>query len=189
MTQNKYVKYTMPKLTFKTKTLATVIAVFSAVALPQLFHLLGKGLGIGTSLGEILLPMHLPVLMLGILAGPVAGIFVGLTAPFISHFLTGMPGEAMLVFIAIELMVYGAAIGLMKNVNIPTIAKVLVAQLTGRAVRAIAILVSVHLMGNTVIEPTIILTSVKVGLAGMLIQLVLLPLFVRIVGEAEENEH
>ena len=57
------------KLNIKVQTAATVIAVASAVALPQIFHLLGLVSNLGTSIGETFLPMHLPVIMAGLLAG------------------------------------------------------------------------------------------------------------------------
>ncbi|MBE6856363.1 MAG: ECF transporter S component, partial [Ruminococcus sp.] len=69
------VSITKQKPSLKSRTIATIVAVFSAVALPQIVHLLGRATGLGTALGEMLLPMHLPIILAGLLMGPyVAGI-------------------------------------------------------------------------------------------------------------------
>ena len=61
------------KLSAKAQTIAAVTAVIAAVALPQLFHIMGAMSGLGTKLGEVFLPMHLPVILVGLLAGPYSG--------------------------------------------------------------------------------------------------------------------
>lgn len=50
-----------------------LLAVLAAVAVTQVFHLLGAASGLGTALGEAFLPMHLPVILVGLLAGPYEG--------------------------------------------------------------------------------------------------------------------
>ena len=104
---DKAIKSTLVFKTVKTKTAATVISIAAAVALPQLFHLLGMVSNMGTSLGETFLPMHIAIFMVGLLAGPVAGIISGALAPLASILLTGMPSSAMLPFTIIELAMYG----------------------------------------------------------------------------------
>ena len=101
------------KLSVKAQTLAALIALVSAVALPQIFHLMGAVSGLGTSLGETFLPMHLPILAVGLLAGPWAGLAAGALAPLVSFGLTGMPAAAMLPFMMSELAVYGLVPGLL----------------------------------------------------------------------------
>lgn len=158
------------RLSLKTQTLAALAAIAGAVALPQLFHLFGS------SLGETFLPMHLPIMLAGLFAGPFAGAAAGILGPLCSFALSGMPGAAMLPFIVIELFTYGLCAGLLKNAPIPTLAKALVIQVSGRAVRAAAILSAVYLFGYQAINPAVILTSIAVGLPGILLQLCLLPL-------------
>ncbi len=58
---------TSKKLSVKTQTIGAFIALVSAVALPQLVHVIGAASGMGTSLGEIFLPMHLPIILMGFL--------------------------------------------------------------------------------------------------------------------------
>ena len=167
-----------PRLSIKAQTAAAAAAVVGSVALPQVFHVLGALSGLGTALGEIFLPMHLPIMLVGLLAGPYAGAVAGLLAPAVSFGLTAMPGAAMLPFMMIELCVYGLLAGLLRNVNAPTLAKVIAVQVGGRAVRAAAILLAVDVLHISKLPVSIILTSIKTGAFGLALQWVLLPLLV-----------
>ncbi len=177
------------ELSVKAQAVATFLAVLAAVVLPQLFHVMGRVSGLGTGLGEALLPMHLPVILVGLLAGAYAGGIAGLLAPVISFALTGMPGSVMLPFMVLELGVYGLTAGLLKNVKLPTIAKVLFVQMAGRAVKAAAILVSVCVIGNAGIKVASIWYSISTGIFGIILQLLLLPLIVAGVEKAVEHEN
>lgn len=165
-------------LSFKVQTLATLAAIISAVAMPQIFHVMGTVAGLGSALGEAFLPMHLPIILVGLLAGPYAGAVSGAVAPLISFALTGMPRIGLLPFMVIELCVYGLVSGVLRNSKMPTVVKVLIAQIAGRAVRAIAILISVNALGNTAINISIIWTSIAAGIFGIALQLVIIPLAV-----------
>ena len=188
MTHRMETTWEIPRLSLKAQTMATMVAVIAAVALPQFLHNLGLAVGSGSALGEIFLPMHLPILMVGVLAGPYAGLIAGVLAPIISYSLTGMPAMAMLPFITIEVAVYGFGAGLFRNVKIPTFGKVLLVQILGRAVRAVAILVTVYVLGNTVVKPAIILTSIKTGFAGIVLQWILIVAVVYLVQKTSEKE-
>ena len=63
---------TREKISLKAQAIGTIIALISAVALPQIIHVIGAVSGMGTSLGEALLPMHLPIILVGLLAGSYA---------------------------------------------------------------------------------------------------------------------
>lgn len=167
-----------PRLSVKLQTVATIVAIIGAVAVPQIFHLLGMISGTGTALGETFLPMHLPIMIVGLLAGPYAGAIAGLLGPLASFWLTSMPTAAMLPFMMIELCVYGFCAGLLRNIRIPVLVKVVLIQISGRAVRAAAILLSVYAFGNTQIKPAIIWTSIGKGIFGLVLQWVLLPLLI-----------
>ncbi len=138
----------------------------------------GAATGLGTALGEAFLPMHLPILLVGLLAGPYAGAVSGFLSPLLSFALSGMPRAAMLPFMMIELCVYGLATGLLRNVKMPTIGKVVAAQVAVRAVRAAAILLSVYAFGNSQIAVATIWTSIAAGLFGLVLQWAFLPLIV-----------
>ena len=164
------------KISVKKQTLAAAIAVIAAVAVPQLFHVMGLMFGLGTGLGETFLPMHLPILLVGLIAGPYAGAAAGLLGPLASFALTGMPGAVMLPFMMIELCAYGLISGMMRNVEIPCIIKVLAAQIGGRAIRGAAILISVYAFGNDGVSPAVIWGSIVTGIFGLVLQWTLIPL-------------
>jgi len=164
--------------TVKTKTIATLVAVFAAVAVPQIFHLVGAISGYGTVPGEIFLPMHLPILLVGLLAGPIAGFVAGLCGPIISFALSGMPIATVLPFMAIELAFYGFTAGLLAQTKLPVIGKLLLAQIAGRSVRAVAVLIAVYGIGVETISVASIWRTVGAGLAGLILQWSLLPLIV-----------
>lgn len=166
------------RLSVKTQTLATILAIAAAVLLPQVFHAMGAVSGLGTALGETFLPMHLPILLVGLLAGPYAGAISGFLSPLASFALSGMPKAGMLPFMMIELCVYGLTAGLLRKKNLPVIVKVLIAQVAGRLVRAAAILLAVYAFGNETISVSVIWTSIAAGLPGLVLQWCLLPLLV-----------
>ena len=164
----------------KVQALATLAAIIGAVAIPQIFHVVGAICGMGTGLGEAFLPMHLPIILVGLLAGPYAGAIAGAIAgafgPLVSFALSGMPGLAMLPFMVIEMAAYGLIAGLLRTANMPTIAKVLLVQVGGRVVRAAAILFAVGVLGNTTVVVATIWMSVLAGLPGLILQWGLIPL-------------
>lgn len=172
----------------KAQALAAAVALVAAVALPQLLHLLGAGLGIGSGLGEQFLPMHLPILLVGFLAGPWAGAVSGFLAPLASVALTGMPGEALLPFMVIELSVYGLSAGLLSKASLPVLGKVIIAQVAGRAVRAAVILLAVPILGLSPLPVSIIWTSIPAGFFGLALQWILIPAILYWV-EKRDAEH
>jgi len=155
-----------------------LIATLCAVVLPQLAHLIGDALGVQTALGEILLPMHLPVIFIGLLAGPIAGGVAGVCSPLVSFALTGMPKAVMLPFILIEVATYGIVAGFLKQANISNLVKVILVQVAGRVVKAIAILVVFYAFDGKV-APIVIWTTLYMGVAGMAIQWLAIPYFVK----------
>ena len=178
-----------PRLSVKVQTIAAITAIIGAVAVPQLFHVLGAASGLGTSLGETFLPMHLPIILVGLLAGPYAGAIAGLLGPLASFAVSGMPGEVMLPFMMIELCAYGLLAGLLRNVKLPTIVKVLAVQVGGRAVRAAAILISVYGFRNERVNVAAIYMSIVTGLFGLVLQWALIPLIVYRVENLKKNEN
>lgn len=174
------------KLSIKAQTLGGLIAVASAVVLPQLVHLIGSHTGTGSALGELLLPMHLPIILAGLLCGPYAAGIAGALAPILSFLLTGMPAAAMLPFMAIELCAYGFFAGVLRTSKMPTVLKVLAVQVLGRAVRAVAILIGFYGFSASV-KPAVIVNSIVAGWVGILIQLAVIPLVVYLVRKADNE--
>ncbi len=171
--------------TWKTKTAASVLALISAVALPQLFHLLGMVSDLGSKLGETFLPMHIAIFFAAFFAGPWAAGFAGAASPVMSFALTTLIGEpmpalAMLPFMTVELASYGIAAGLLQKTKLPCILSLLLAQIAGRGVRAVAILLGAYCFGSPV-AVSVIWTSVLAGLPGLILQWVLIPAIVSCV--------
>lgn len=162
------------KTTYKALTVPAAIA--AAVLLPQLFHLIGAVSGTGAAVGAAFLPMHLPVLLAAFLAGPAVGLAVGALSPVVSFLLTGMPSAALLPFMALELAAYGLFGGMLAKTKLNGFVKLLLTQLSGRAVRAAAVLVSVFLLGNSAVGADTILSMITAGIYGILIQWAVVPL-------------
>ena len=158
--------------------IAAALAIVAAVALPQIFHFIGAISGSGTVPGSVFSPMHLPVILVGLLAGPLAGGLAGLFSPVVSHFISGMPGAMMVPLMMAELAGYGLIAGLLCNVRLPSVVKVLIAQIGGRLVYAAAILVAVHAFGKTNFSVSSIIPSVIAGLPGLLLQWAFIPLII-----------
>ena len=97
-------------------------------------------------------------------------------------------GILLLLFMMIELCIYGLCAGLLRGTDIPTVFKVVIAQLAGRLVRAGAILFAVYALGSTAIGTGVILSSIAKGIPGLALQLVLIPLIVYRVENAASHE-
>ena len=179
---------TKANLSIKAQTMATVAAIVSAVALPQIIHLIGRATGMGTAFGELLLPMHLPILLVGLLAGPFAGALAGIVGPMVSFALSGMPGAAVLPFMTIELCGYGLCAGLLRKSNMATVGKVFIAQIVGRVCRAVATAVAFYILGTTEIAVASVWTGTVNGVTGIAVQLILLPIIVMTVEKMSAHE-
>lgn len=185
--------YALPSVKFQ--SIAAIIAVVAAVALPQVFHLAGAAMGLGTMIGQTLLPMHLPVLLVGLLAGPFAGLATGALAPIVSFLLTGMPMAPMVPFMVIELAAYGLFAGFLRGVSLPAavpeplgwLGKLVAAQIGGRLVDALAIAVAVYLLGNAQMSVASVWTAVGTGLPGLVLQWVLIPIIMFTVERRREG--
>lgn len=182
------IKSSPKRLSVKVQTFAAILSIAGAVALPQVFHGLGAISGLGTTPGEAFLPMHLPIILVGLLAGPYAGAVSGISAPLISFMLSGMPNAAMLPFMMIELCAYGLFAGILRGVKLPSLAKVIMVQAAGRAVRAAAILLAVYGFGSTAVPVAVIWKSILTGLPGIVLQWCLLPLIVFWIENRSKNE-
>ena len=161
------------------RSLLSAVSITVAVTLPWLCHLLGGAMGLGSGLGEMLLPMHLPVMLAGLLWGYQVGFVAGLVSPLASFALTGMPGAMMLPFITVELAVYGLTAGLLSRMKMPTLGKVVLVQVAGRAVRALALAVAIYGFGFAGLPMSIVWTSITAGAVGILLQWVLVPVLCR----------
>lgn len=158
------------------KLITILLAIVSAILLPQLFHAIGAVSGTGAALGSALLPMHIPVLLAGSIGGPVVGVAAGILSPILSAAISGMPAPAVLPFMIIELGIYGLVSGLLTRTRLNAFVQLLVTQLAGRAARALAILGAIYLLGNTQLTIASIAAFITAGLFGTILQWALIPL-------------
>ncbi len=166
----------LPKLSLSIKAAATVLAIVAAVALPQLFHVIGAVSGQGTMLGVAFLPMHLPIIFVGLIAGPAAGAIAGAAAPLASFLLSGMPMLAMLPLMMVELFAYGLVAGLLREVKLPSLVKVAIVQLAGRVVLTAATAIAVFAFGSSKTVAATWTSDLAAGLPGLALQWALIPL-------------
>ena len=76
----------------------------------------------------------------------------------------------------LELCTYGVCSGLLRTAKMPCIGKVLIAQVSGRAVRAVALLLAVFVFHTTKLPISIIWNSIVVGIFGLVLQWTFIPL-------------
>lgn len=167
-----------PTLSIKKQFLALVLAEIFAILLPQLCHLIGRLTGTGMMIGTVLSPMHFPIIFVGLMAGPFVGVISGFLAPIISFALTGMPIATMVPLMCVELLGYGLAAGILRNVNSNNFSKVFVTMIFGRVLRFFAALFLVYAIGKTEINSFEIWQSIPKCLPGIILQLILIPLMV-----------
>ncbi|GAB2023139.1 ECF transporter S component [Pseudolactococcus yaeyamensis] len=155
-------------------------ALFLSLSLliPQVFHQIGY-----SQAGATLLPMHLPIFLCGLLLGGVYGGFVGAVAPVLSFLLTGMPPLTVMVFMSVELAVYGlvSALCLQQRLTEKTYGiwlALLLAMLAGRIAKMIAIFFALHLFGISVGGVATVVTATITGIPGILLQLLVIPMVV-----------
>lgn len=170
--------FAIKKSEIKAKTIITALAVITAVVLPQLFHAIGLVSGVGPTVGAAFLPMHIPVLLAGFMAGPIVGIVAGIISPLISYAISGMPTEMILPFIMIELAGYGLCAGLLSKSKINIFGKLLIVQIAGRALRSVAVLFAIYILGNKILQVSQIIDMITTGLFGIILQLAIIPLLV-----------
>lgn len=169
--------YALNKKNIIAKAITVIAAIAASVALPQVFHLIGVLSGTGAAAGTAFLPMHIPVLLAGLLAGPWVGFIAGLVSPVLSFAISGMPAVTLLPFMTVELAAYGLAAGLMSKTKLPVTAQLAVAMIGGRLARALAVLVSVNLLGGAgnVIG---VWDAAVTGIPGIALQLSVIPLLI-----------
>ena len=151
----------------------TAICSAMCVVLPIAFHSIPNA-------GTVLLPMHIPVLLCGLVCGWPYGLICGLLGPLLSSF-TGMPPLSVLPSMMVECGVYGLVSGAMmrfvhtgKPVGDLYISMV-TAMLLGRVVSGLA----KSLIFTPGVAPFAwVSTSLLMGIPGIVIQLVLMPVLV-----------
>lgn len=160
-------------MTIIKRMVTTAICAAMCVVLPIAFHAVPNA-------GTVLLPMHIPVLLCGLICGWPYGLVCGLLGPFLSSF-TGMPPMSVLPSMMVECGIYGLVTGLgMRFVR------------TGKTTADLYIsMIAAMILGRTVagfakaliFTPGVapfawVTTSLVMGIPGIVIQLVIMPVLV-----------
>lgn len=152
------------------------------VLLPMIFHSFGMG-------GPIFLPMHLPVMIGGLLLGWLPGLLIGAATPIISSLLTGMPPIFPTApMMTLELAFYGAVAGyLYQSRGCKLLTALIIAMLAGRLGQAALIALFAEALGIKLSPLLYVATTFTNGIAGVVIQLLLIPPIVHRLSEARSN--
>ena len=163
------------------KLVSCALCIAIGVLLPMTFHMIPNG-------GSVFLPMHIPVLICGLFCGWPYGLACGIITPFISSVTTGMPPAMMLPQMMIELAVYGLAAGLctqyisMKNEMSKLYVSLIIAMLAGRIMNGVVNTCILSTQGYTL--SVFMMASFITCLPGIIIQLVIIPVLVRILNKS-----
>ena len=144
------------------------------VVLPIAFHSIPNA-------GQVILPMHIPVLLCGLICSWPYGLICGLLGPLLSSLITGMPPAAMLPAMMIECAAYGGIAGAMlcfvrtKNLYIDLYICQITAMILGRVVAGLA---KAWILAPGTPPFAWVTTSLVMGIPGIVIQLIVLPIIV-----------
>ena len=163
-----------------------LLTVASAVVFPQILHTLGAALGLGGQLGQMLLPMYLPVMILGFYRGEIPAAITGLLAPLVSFAITGMPAEALLPYITLELIATGIFAGLMTRVKFFAPLKVLSVQLLAKIVRVFVYAIALYTTTGA-LSASALTAGILTSAPGLVLQLVVVSLVI-VKKESKSNE-
>ena len=156
--------------------IGTVLLSGIGITLPRIFHILA-----GNTAGATFLPMHIAVLIAALTFGITSSAIVAGSSVIFSYLLTGMPSLARLPYMLIELLIYAVLLSIFNkkfNSYISLIATIVLGRVVYAGVLAFAInVIGLSTYGISVIE------SIKIGLPGIVIQLLCIPIIVKIMNE------
>lgn len=145
-----------------------------SVLIPLIFHLTGVP-------GQIFLPMHIPVLLCGFICGKRYGLIIGAVAPLLNTLLVGMPVMYPIgISMVFELAAYGYFAGLIYEKTNRVIPSLLASMVLGRIVRIAATFLITVPFGGKFIFIGLLGALFVTSFWGIIIQLVLIPLLVKV---------
>ena len=156
--------------------IGTILLSGIGIALPRIFHVLA-----GKTAGATFLPMHIAVLIAALTFGITSATIVGGTSVIFSYLLTGMPSLSRLPYMLIELLIYAILLGILNkkfNSYISLIATIIL----GRVLYAITLFVCINMLGLQTYGISV-LESIKVGMPGIIIQLICVPIIAKVMNE------
>lgn len=164
--------------------------------LSALFLAIGVVLPFFTSqikeIGDTLLPMHIPALLCGFICGPWYGLVTGMMIPLLKSLISSMPPVyPNAVWMAFELATYGFVAGFLyrmkKNPTITyTYVCLIASMIAGRIVWGIAKALLLGIGGNSFGISAFIAGGFVDAIPGIIIQLVLIPLLIKVLKKEEK---
>ena len=160
------------------KLVSCALCIALGVLLPMAFHMIPNA-------GSVFL--HIPVLICGLFCGTPYGLACGIITPFLSSMTTGMPPAMILPQMVIELGVYGLVTGLcekhidFKNEMTKLYMSLIIAMLAGRIVNGLVNTFVLSTQGYTL--SVFMTASFITCLPGIIIQLIVVPILVRILNK------
>jgi hypothetical protein len=152
------------------------------VIFPTIFHYTGIP-------GTIFLPMHFPVLTGGFFLRPAYSGFIGAVIPLLNFLISAMPPMPMALAFSFELAVYGfAASCLRKYSRLHNVLVLFFAMVLGRIGLGIGVLIISGFLHLPLKPIAVIQGSVVTGLPGILLQLILIPIFVGAIKNHEKGK-
>lgn len=162
----------------KTYFISTFIAI--GIIFPVIFHVFNLS-------GKIFSPMHIPVMVGGFLLGPTYGMAIGFVTPLLSSLLTGspalIPSMPMMVF---ELSGYGFMTGFLWQKTKAMYLSLPVSIVFGRLCALIAAFFLSLTIAPDISPIARILLGITDGLPGILLQLILVPMMVKMLQSNKE---
>ncbi len=138
-------------------------------------------------IGDTLLPMHIPALLCGFICGPYYGLVIGFMIPLLKSVISSMPPiYPNAVWMALELATYGFVAGFLYRMKKnPTIAYTYVcliaSMIAGRIVWGIAKALLLGIGGKSFGISAFIAGGFVDAIPGIVIQLVLIPLLLKML--------
>jgi len=159
------------KITRAKEIIFSVAFTAMAVYAPMLVHYLG-----GVDAGRKFLPMPFFVLLAGLTLGWRAGLMAGLVSPIISFLISGMPAIAILPVMIIQLCAFGFLSGILKEKYSSFIS------LAGAIIFGFILAGMAILFFSKINAAAYVMNAMRDGWMGILIQLALIPVIIKIVG-------
>lgn len=162
----------------------TITAVFFALGLILPFFT-----GQIREIGKMLLPMHIPVILCGFICGEWYGLIIGFILPIFRSVVFGMPIlYPSSIAMGFELMTYGFFVGFIykksKNKNIVSIyIALIISMIIGRIIWGVVSLVLYGVIQKTFTLSFFIATTIINGFPGIILQLILIPIILKIVNK------
>lgn len=157
------------------KASITALCIALCYVLPVAFH--------AFAIGSAISPIHIPVFICGLICGPAYGAFCGISGPFVSFLLTGMPTITNMISMVPELVVYGLVSGVLmriihtRSIFVDLYGSLIPAMLLGRITGGLAsALFYSHLSSGEHYSFALWFAAYFAGtLPGILLQLIIIP--------------